>query len=207
MLLIQHRINSIEQAVDLPPEYGGEVDVRYHNDEIILEHDPLGHHKTQLLSLNHFLTYWNCSGPLILNVKTEGIERRCIELMQKHQVENWFFLDLSMPFFVQFTEIAQNNCITNFGPNNLAVRFSDKEPIEYAMAFKGKAGWVWVDCFLNLPLNKDTHSILRDAGFKLCLVSPELQKHDVSRIAEFRDKLTQLEYDAVCTKRPDLWLD
>jgi hypothetical protein len=39
----------------------------------------------------------------------------------------------------------------------------------------------------------------------LCLVSPELQGFDASAIAAWRASLGDLPFEAVCTKRPDLW--
>ena len=49
------------------------------------------------------------------------------------------------------------------------------------------------------------YSELKKAGFKICLVSPELQQHPLDRISEFKKQIISLEIDAVCTKRPDLW--
>ena len=125
--------------------------------------------------------------------------------MAKYKIDNWFFLDMSMPYFAIYSEIAINNRLKNFGPANLAVRFSEREPIEYALAFKDKAKWVWVDCFTKMPLDNNSYKKLKDAGFQICLVSPELQKHSTDRIADFKKQLIGLEIDAVCTKRPDLW--
>ena len=94
-----------------------------------------------------------------------------------------------------------------FSPNNLAVRFSEFEPIEYALAFKAKVRWVWIDCFTKMPLDKKNYQILKDAHFKLCLVAPELQKHNIERTSEFQKilKKNNIKLDAVCTKKPELW--
>ena len=51
-------------------------------------------------------------------------------------------------------------------------------------------------------------AVLKNAGFKLCIVSPELQgRSDHNHIMEFRSKIELLGIngDAVCTKYPDLW--
>jgi hypothetical protein len=67
---------------------------------------------------------------------------------------------------------------------------------------------VWVDCFTRFPLDNDDASRLRAAGFKLCLVSPELQGRDagleIPQLAALLQE-RQILADAVCTKRPDLW--
>ena len=207
MDIIAHRINTTKQLEDIPRDYGIELDIRYHNDELILHHDPFSHHKEPYPCLfEDLLKKWTNTGTMILNVKTEGIEQVCIDLMNKYNIANWFFLDLSMPYFAIYAEKAYNNEINGFTSDNLAVRFSEREPIEYAIAFACKAKWVWVDCFTKMPLNDNNYKILKDAGFKICIVSPELQKHSTDRIIEFRQMLEKYDIDAVCTKRADLWL-
>lgn len=205
MIFVNHRINTVEALAQVPRSNGIELDIRYHEDDLILHHDPFGHHRTEPTKFRDLLAAWDHAGPMILNVKTEGVERRCIALMAEFGIENWFFLDLSMPYFAIFAEHAAKGDIPGFGPQNLAVRYSEREPIEYALAFAGKALWVWVDCFTRLPLDAAITERLRNAGLRTCLVSPELQKHDLALIADFRRQLAGIQIDAVCTKRPDLW--
>jgi hypothetical protein len=190
MLKIAHRINTIALLKQVPPEYGIELDLRYEGRNLILHHDPFvtGELFEDLLKeYQHAL--------LILNVKTEGIEEEVLRLLQKYTIKNYFFLDLSLPYLIKYMRKREQN---------IAIRFSEYEPIEFVMAFKDKVKWVWVDCFHDMPLNKENYSLLKKY-FKICLVSPELQGYEVSRIEEFKNKLTGMEIDAVCTKRPDLW--
>jgi hypothetical protein len=207
MHYIQHRVNTLDALKTLPRDYGAEVDIRYHNNDLILHHDPFHHHEAHPETLTAFLNHWQHEGPLILNVKTEGVERELIALMAKHQVKHWFFLDLSMPFFVKYALHAQRGDIVGFGPQNVAVRYSEYEVLEYALSFAGKAQWVWVDCFTDYPLTPATTSQLKKAGFSICLVSPELQGHGVACISAFQQKVAAFDCEAVCTKRPDLWGD
>ena len=205
MILINHRINSLEQLDTVPLINGIELDVRYHKDDLILHHDPFNHHLSTPTLFEEMMANWRGVGPVILNVKTEGVELRCIEVMNKYSITNWFFLDLSMPYFVLFSQKAYNNEIKGFSPSNLAVRFSEYEPIEYALSFTKTAKWVWVDCFTDMPLTKEISDKLNQSGFKICIVSPELQKHKENRIKEFKRKLKEVKVDAVCTKYPDAW--
>jgi hypothetical protein len=215
MQIIVHRINRVKTngetkgLNEVGNEYGIEFDIRYHHDDLVLHHDPFGHQKEKLDKFEALLSEYvkEHTGTMILNVKTEGVEKKCIELMQKYNYKNWFFLDLSMPFFAIYTEKAYRGEINGFTPENLAVRFSEREPIEYALAFKDKAKWVWVDCFTKMPLNKTNYKQLKNAGFKICLVAPELQKHDIAKTKEFQNILDGegIELDAVCTKKPELW--
>lgn len=203
MKFISHRINSIISASNILND-GIEVDVRYHNNELICHHDPFNHHTQKPDLLIDVLRAYKGNGPVILNIKTEGIEEKCIELMGTFNHLDWFFLDLSMPYFVKFSLLADSKRYSNFSPSNLAVRFSEYEPSQYALSFQNKAKWLWVDCFRNWPI-KEIQKEELDQKFKICLVSPELQGHPVDYIPIWKKKLGTLDIAAVCTKRTDLW--
>lgn len=206
MNIIAHRVNTIEKLMEIPKDFGIELDVRYHCNELVLNHDPFHHHEEPLPCLfEDLLKVWDNSGTMILNIKTEGIEHHCIMLMAKYHIKDWFFLDLSMPYFAIYAEKAFNGEIECFSPLNLAVRFSEREPLEYAAAFKGKVGWVWVDCFTKLPLDMNAYIILKNCGYKICLVAPELQKHPAEWARDFLLQIKEMNINAVCTKRADLW--
>jgi len=202
---ISHRINTLEKLKEVPLAFGAEIDVRYHKNELILHHDPFNHHEQSVPTLTEFLKAYHLQGPLILNVKTEGIEERCIQLMNQFGVKHWFFLDLSPPYLVKYSLLAQNQRVSGLTPENLAVRFSEYEPLDLALSFESRAGWVWVDCFTHLPLNQSAYEKLMQAGFKICLVSPELQGHSLEKIPDFKKQVAHFQIAAVCTKRADLW--
>ncbi|SFC17236.1 hypothetical protein SAMN05421780_103155 [Flexibacter flexilis DSM 6793] len=191
---IAHRINTIEQLKALTDKsLGVELDLRYEGKDLVLHHDAL---RAGDLHFEDYLKEYHQTGTMILNVKTEGIEEEVLRLLQKYNVTNYFFLDLSLPFLIKYMKK---------GESKIAIRYSEYEPIELALAFAGKIEWVWVDCFSHLPLDSHTYKQLKDAGFKICLVSPELQAHPLEWIETFKKQLDGLEIDAVCTKKPELW--
>lgn len=190
MLKIAHRINTIKQLRETPVEYGIELDLRAFEDKLVLHHDPFQQGELFEDLLKEYKHAW-----IILNTKCEGMEDAILLLLKKYNITNYFFLDLSMPFLVKYMLK---------GEKNIAIRYSEYEPIEIANAFAGKVNWVWIDCFNDLPLNQETYQQLKQ-HFKLCLVSPELQGFPLSRIEEFKLQTSKMEIDAVCTKRPDLW--
>ncbi len=207
MIIIQHRVNNLEDYKKVPFHHGIEVDVRYHENNLILNHDPFDHHTQKNIKLLDLLKKWSNKGPLVLNLKSEGIEDVCIEAMRTYKIKNWFFLDMSMPYFVNYAEKAFNKRIKYFSPDNLAVRFSDKEAIEYALSFQNKATWVWVDYFKEFPLNKKNYLLLKRKNFKICLVSPEIQKNSILEPGELFEICSDFQIDAVCTKKPELWIE
>lgn len=191
MLLIEHRVNTVEHLARVPTDRGIEVDIRDYEGDLRLVHDPLqsGERLEDLLAeYRHAL--------IIFNVKCDGLERRIMELAERYAISNYFFLDLANPTLINLVQR---------GERRLAVRFSEHEPIEFALAFAGRAEWVWVDCFTHLPLDPTSYERLRQ-HFKICLVSPELQKHPRDWIAKFRQQLHGLPVDAVCTDFCDDWL-
>ena len=68
---------------------------------------------------------------------------------------------------------------------------------------------VWIDCFSLMPLTKKIYELLKNHGFKLCLVSPELQNQE-DKIIHYKQYLIQnkINVDMVCTKshNNDKWL-
>ena len=111
MLYCCHRINTINDIKEINNSYGVEIDLRDNtNGEIHLSHDPfiLGE------KFENFLNYYNHSF-LILNIKSEGIEYKILELLIKFNITNYFFLDSSFPMIYK---------LSNEGNKNIAVRFS-----------------------------------------------------------------------------------
>ena len=194
MKYIAHRKNTIHDLINTPHYYGVEVDVRSQNNKLIIHHDPFVDGEDFEAWISNY-----SHGTLILNIKEEGLESRLLELMNKYEIEDFFFLDQSIPFLVK---------LISSGENRTAVRFSEYESLETVLNFEGKVKWVWVDCFTMLPLDIETNIKLKKAGFKLCLVSPELQgrlsEEEIHILArKLLDK--DLILDAICTKRIDLW--
>ena len=194
MNLIAHRRNTIAELQATPPQYGVEIDLRSQGHKLIVQHDPFADGEDFERWLDHFR-----HGTLILNVKEEGLEERLIGLMAARGITDYFFLDQSFPFLIRWSKRGERRC---------AVRVSEFESIETALTLAGQIDWVWVDCFTRFPLDGAGAKRLQGAGFKLCLVSPELQGRAVEvEIPALASMLRDLGVspDAVCTKRPDLW--
>ncbi len=193
MILVRHRRNTPEELAATPREYGIEVDIRSQGADLVIHHDPFvhgGRFEDWLAGYAH--------GTLIANVKEEGLEERVLAALARRGIEDFFFLDQSFPFLIR---------TARSGERRTAVRVSEYESIDTAMSLAGRVEWVWVDCFTKFPLSGDAAARLQAAGFKLCLVSPELQGRDNAEIAAMRDLLAarDIQAEAVCTKAPELW--
>jgi hypothetical protein len=196
MQIIAHRRNTAIQLQETPTHYGVEVDIRSFGNSLVIHHDPF----VQGELFEDWINAYQHQ-TLILNVKEEGLESRLIEIMESKDITDYFFLDQSFPFLVKWANLNERRC---------AVRVSEFESAETAMSLSSKIDWVWVDCFTRFSLSSKDALRLKDAGFKLCFVSPELQGRDAElEIPQFIEilKNNKIHPDAVCTKRTDLWED
>ncbi len=185
-----HRRNSLAELRSTPVDHGVELDLRDDGRRIIVAHDPFSDGPD-------VDSYFRELGarPCILNLKCEGIEGAVLAAAARHGVTDFFLLDLSIP---AATKLARQ------GETRLAIRYSEVEPIELALAWIGRARWVWIDCFTDWPGNPEAWARLSQ-HFSLCVVSPELQGHGRGAISSFADQARGRPFHAVCTKHADDW--
>ncbi len=187
MEFISHRINTIDELKMTPTDCGVEIDLRDNGDRLILAHDPF----KDGVDFEDYLSQYN-HGTMILNIKSERIEHKVLELLQEYKVTDYFFLDSSFPMI---------HLLSQEGEKNIALRFSEFEGLDTILNMKNRVKWVWVDCFSRLPITFDSYTLLKSYGFKMCLVSPELQGQ-VEKIKEYKAyiEMEKMEFDAVCCK-------
>lgn len=188
MEFIAHRINSTQELKSVPIEYGVELDLRDDlTGRIYIQHNPFepGEDFEEYLIQYHH-------GTMILNIKSERIELKILELLRKYNIEKYFFLDSSFPMI---------KLLSDQGENKIALRFSEFEGLDTLVAMQGKIQWVWVDCFSMLPLDKDIYKKIKELGYKICIVSPELQGQP-EKMVEYKEQLRKenIQPDAICTK-------
>ncbi len=157
MQIIIHRVNSIEKLKTIPKEFGVEIDVRASGNRLILNHEPFEPGDDLEEYLSHFRHSF-----IIFNIKEAGIEQRVLNLAARFRIPDFFLLDVE-PYYIYHA--------TKAGVKNIAVRFSENEPIEGPLVYAGKADWLWIDIPTILPVHQDNIHQLRK--FKTCLVCPE----------------------------------
>ena len=187
-IVVNHRVNTIEKLKSTPKECGVEIDLRPYCDRVILHHEPFedGENFEDFLeAYDHRL--------LILNVKSEGIEEKVLQIVNKFNIENYFFLDVTPPFMFK---------MINKGISEMAVRFSEFESIETCLNLKNKVDWVFIDNLTRLPVENNSFHILKEY-FKLCIVSPELLHRD--EVEETKRLLEDNPVDAVLTDNIQGW--
>lgn len=191
MEFISHRVNTIKELSILPNDYGVEIDLRDYGENVVIQHDPFVSGE----DFEKYLSHYN-HGTMILNIKSERIEYSVLKLIKKYKINKYFFLDCSFPMI---------NSLSNSGEKNIALRFSEFEGIDTIINMKNKVNWIWVDCFSKFPLSIDKFYFLKSLGYKLCLVSPELQGHSKYIQDKLKEKMKLIPFDAICTKNSKKW--
>ena len=193
MIIISHRVNTIEQLSKITQEYGIEIDLRSKNEKIIISHDPF----KKGIYFDDWIQYYKHK-LLVLNIKEDGLECEIIRILRKRKIENYFFLDQSFPAIIKSVKESEKRC---------AIRISEYESINTAISLRGEVDWVWIDHFNKFPINFEECKYLKDLGFKICIVSPELQNGSLNSAKELKNKLSnyKIKFNAVCTKYPKIW--
>jgi len=186
-MFIAHRINTIKELNDIPTHVGVEVDLRDYNGKLILSHDPFIEGELFEEYLEHYKHSF-----IILNIKSERIEYKVIDLLNKFNITEYMFLDSSFPMMYK---------LSTEGEKNIAVRYSQFESIYTVVKVERMFKYVWVDCFTKLPLNTYIHQLMKINEYKVCIVSPELQgrPEDIETYIEFMIK-NNIVPDMVCSK-------
>lgn len=184
MEFIIHKINTIKGLNQIPKEFGCEIDIRTDGSRLILNHDPF----TSGDLLTDYLDEYN-NGTLVLNVKESGIEDIVLEEVKKRGIKSYFLLDVEFPYLYGATKK---------GERNIAVRFSEKEPIENVIIFKDQIDWVWIDTITQLPINESNHNFLK--SFKTCLVCPSRWGRE-NEIKKIKRQIFKFDVNFIMTEK------
>lgn len=202
MLKIAHRINTIEELINTDSCLWVEIDLRMwissrKEYEIILHHDVFENGKPVVAdSFAEWLEHYKHK-LIILNIKESWIEDKVLEMVETAWVEKYFLLDVEFPYIYSSTRK---------GNRNIAIRYSEDEPIEQALLYKDKADYLFIDVQTKLPI--DSEVIEQMKGFKTCLVSPDRWGREED-IIEYKKQMEDLWFDLdmvmVWKKSMHLW--
>jgi hypothetical protein len=157
MEIIAHRINLVKELVELPQQYGCEIDIRSQGSKLILNHEPYASGDFLFDYLDNYK-----HGILILNIKEAGIENDVLNAVRERNIPTFFLLDVEFPYLYRASRL---------GERSIAVRFSEDEPIELVKNYNKYIDWVWIDTNTKLPINSSNIEILN--SLKTCIVCPE----------------------------------
>ena len=193
-IFVAHRINNLKNLSMIEKNVGIEIDIREDNQDIVLAHDPFTKNVQDKIKLIEILPFFE-NRFLIINVKSERIEQRFIEISKNYlKRNNYFFLDSSLSVINQY----RNNKDFIF-----CSRYSEYESLltSKMLVKKKLTNWIWIDVFNKLPINKKISITLNNIKAKKCLTSPCLlgREEDIKKYAKIIKRF-DLNIDAICCK-------
>ena len=87
MIIIKHRVNTINKIAKTPKEYGVEIDLRSDLKTIYLNHDPF----KKGIKFSSWIKFFKHK-LIVLNVKEEGLEKKIVDILKKNKISNFFFM-------------------------------------------------------------------------------------------------------------------
>jgi glycerophosphoryl diester phosphodiesterase len=175
--------------------FGTETDVRDYHGDLVISHDIADERAMSVERFFSLFAQYDLSLPLALNVKADGLQQKIKFYLNKFNVENYFFFDMSIPDCLQYIEAE----LTTF------IRFSEYET---DLSLLPLAQGVWLDGFEKDVVEESKIARWLEQGKKVCIVSPELHKRESqpfwSRYRSFSNDILTSHDLLLCTDIPEL---
>jgi glycerophosphoryl diester phosphodiesterase len=184
--------NSLTNSLSMG--FGIETDIRDLNNSLVIAHDPPMVENQYDLIEKLFAYYKNNNlvSPLALNIKSSGIDKLLLPLIEEYEILNYFCFDLPIPEILNY-----KNKI------NFFIRFSEYERINNLINY---ASGIWVDFFDSNNLDQEKLDYLANSAKLLAFVSPELHGKKINsfweKIIDFSEQHNQLNV-LICTDFPE----
>lgn len=171
--------------------FGTETDVRDFNGELVISHDIAD---SEAMSFGRFLEIYleyDKNLYLALNIKSDGLQLKLKELLQKYQVKNYFVFDMSVPDALGYLRSGAGNVFTRQSEY-------EKDP-----SFYEKATGVWLDSFEGDWFSDETIERHLSNGKMVCVVSPELHRREHLKSWNRYKSFKQRDNFFLCTDFPE----
>ncbi len=188
---IAHRILNLEALDKVPLSWGIEFDVHAFGKNLVIAHEPF----LDGILFSDFISQTK-GRFLAVNIKEEGIEEIVISELKNKNISNFFLFDVTTP---QVFRLGEKHSKV------LAIRYSQLEKIDLLESRKF-AKYLWLDTFNGaFWLDKKLIREIKNLGFNICFVSPELHRPPLGNKNIFYKNLLKHENifdegDSICTK-------
>ena len=176
--------------------FGTETDIRDLNGDLVISHDPTVLERDYLTVREFFMLYRSIGDglQLALNIKSDGLQEKLMELINEFNISNYFVFDMSIPDTIGYL-------------NYNAHVFTRQSEYEFDPALYSQAVGVWMDEFNQSWIEEgNIHNHILN-GKKVCIVSPELHKRDYKKewskykAIFLSDEASEI---SICTDFPEL---
>jgi hypothetical protein len=172
--------------------FGTETDIRDFNGELVISHDIPDFNCIKMETfLELYSSLTNHDFTLALNIKSDGLQTKLFEVLNKFKIENYFVFDMSIPDTIGYL-------------NKGMPFFSRQSEYENTPVFYENCNGIWLDSFLGNWFNKERVLDHLNSHKKIAIVSSELHKRNAIELWDFIKKNNFHKSDAIilCTDKP-----
>lgn len=123
---------------------------------------------------------------LALNIKSDGLQSKVLEAIQRHGILNYFVFDMSVPDTLSYVRSNMP----------FAARISEYEP---SNVLANSASWIWLDAFNGEWFDATEVYKWLDRGKNVVVVSPELHRRPHLKMWSMLSKLNEFPMLYLCT--------
>ena len=172
--------------------FGTELDLRDLNHKLVVSHDPPRRDVLVAEEMFEIHRRLNPTLTLALNIKSDGIQRLLLDVIQQFEVQDCFVFDMSVPDSIHWIRAG-------------VPFFTRHSDVEEQPALYSHASGVWLDAFNSDWWDADVVSRHVRAGKRVCIVSPELHSREHRRVWDLLAKSSAAKSEQVmlCTDYPE----
>lgn len=173
--------------------FGTETDVRDYKGKLVISHDIADEKSITLREVFEIYNKYNCSLPLALNIKADGLQLKLKELLEEYKIKNYFVFDMSVPDGLVYLK------------SNIK-SFTRESEYEKVPSFYDETCGIWLDEFQSHWINKKIIEKHIKNNKKICVVSPDLHKREYEKEwKDYKEIEKELGIDnlMICTDFPE----
>jgi glycerophosphoryl diester phosphodiesterase len=187
-------LESFERSFNL--SFGTETDIRDLNGELVISHDMPNNKTNGLIKVEDFFDLYKSINDklfLALNIKSDGLQEKLELLLNKYNISNYFFFDMSIPDTLSYFRKELNV-------------FLRQSEYEKEVSLYDKTQGIWLDCFESIWYSHELIENHLNNGKIVCLVSEELHNRPKEKLWELIKiwKLNRNDQIILCTDYPEL---
>jgi glycerophosphoryl diester phosphodiesterase len=172
--------------------FGTETDIRDFNGELVISHDIANKNSQTLDEVLEIFNNYDKKLPLALNIKADGLQHKLKHALEKHEIENYFVFDMSVPDTI------------NYKKEDIFF-YSRQSEYELKPVFYNECKGIWLDAFTDIWYSTKTIREHIANNKEVAIVSPELHKRNMMPLWEQlkKDFVHEMENVILCTDLPE----
>ncbi len=171
--------------------FGTETDFRDYRGELVISHDIANENCIPASRFFEIYKSYTIQSTLALNIKSDGLQKKLLELLKKYEVENYFVFDMSIPDTLGYLK-------------NVIPFYTRQSEYELIPSLYEESKGIWLDCFEKIWFTEELINNHISQAKTIACVSPDLHKRNPNDLWSFlkKNKFHESNKLILCTDLP-----